>query len=116
MSYKLFFSPELSIPGDPKSGILLIPVIVDDKGGSFAMRKAVKTVKQAFMFDAGFTLAQFIEEEGGVEGIQAMLDSRGEAAAQDRADRLTQQEEDDLLDALDDGPLAPTVEDGMKDG
>lgn len=106
MSYKLLFSPELSVEGDSKSGILLIPVIVDDKGGSFAMRKSVRTVKQAFMFAAGFTMAQFVEEEGGVEGIQAMLDARGEAAAVERANPMTKQEENNLLDAMDDGPLA----------
>ena len=78
MKYQLLFSPELSVPGDPASDILLVPVIVDEKGGSFAMKKAVKTVKQAFMFDDGFSLAQFIEDEGGPEGIQEMLNARKE--------------------------------------
>ena len=113
MSYKLLFSPELVVEGDPTSGIILLPVIVDSKGGSFAMKKAVKSVKQAYMFDAGFTLAQFIEEEGGVEGVQAMLNARGENAARERADTLTEQEEAEVLDALDDKPIAPTVEDGL---
>lgn len=102
MNYKLLFSPELSIEGDPSSDLLLTPVIVDDKGGSFAMHKAVKTVKQAFMFDAGFTLAQFIEEEGGSEGIEAMLDAR---------------EENDRQIALDieAGGVAAAVKDDMPD-
>lgn len=97
MSYKLLFTPELTIPGDPKSDILLIPVVVDDKGGTFAMLKAVKTAKQAFMFDAGFTLAQFIEEEGGFDSLKDMIEARDENAAIDRADALTEQFTSDSL-------------------
>ncbi len=78
--YQLLFSPDLAVPDDPTSGLLLIPVIVSEDGDRFAMKKAVKTVKQAFMFDAGFTLAQFIEGEGGFEGVKAILEAREDNA------------------------------------
>lgn len=113
MSYKLLFSPELVTEGDPTSDVLLVPVIVAEDGRTFALKKTVKTAKQAFMFNAGFALVQFIEDAGGFEGVKAILEARDEATAIERADTLTQQEEDDLLDAMDDGPLAPTVEDGL---
>lgn len=131
MNYSLLFKPERMNSKDSQSDLVLVPVIVDGKGDSFAMKKAVKTVKQAYLFDSGFTLAQFIEEEGGFDGVKAIIDARednaAEAAVEAGADVLTQQEEDDLLDAMDDGPeeaarkagaaladaIAPTVEDGL---
>lgn len=139
-AYTLLFSPELVVEGDPSSGVLLLPVIVAANGDIFAMKKSVKTAKQAFMFNDGFTLAQFIEKEGGFEGVKTALAAREDAAqskldpggdtiaAIKRADTvaatvedgvvapMTEQEENDLLDAIDDDPLSEQDEADLSAG
>lgn len=76
MSYALFFTPEKVDSSDSTSDTILVPVIINHNGETFAMRKTVKTVSQAFMVDAGFTLAQFIEAEGGFDSLKAVIDAR----------------------------------------
>jgi len=99
MKYTLFFTPERLYPGDPTSPLVLTPIVVAENGESLAMKKAVKSVKQAAMFEAGFTLAQFIEKEGGFDSLKAVVEARDD-------------EERQLTLDLDE-PLAPTVEDGI---
>lgn len=85
---EIFFKAEKP-EGKPDDDPILVPVIMTDDGGGIVINKQLNTIWDAFMLGAGFSLARFIESEGGLAAIQEHVDKR---EADEQADAETKGE------------------------
>lgn len=70
---EVFFRAELQEnTGKP----ILTPVVLDGNENGVVIARSIRSIKAALMLASGFSLAQYIEEEGGMDALKRTIDER----------------------------------------
>ncbi len=74
--YILLFKPIRPDDADPGDPAVLMPILVHEDGRQLALDKVVNTVEKALSMEAGFSLAHWIADAGGFDGVTDIIEER----------------------------------------
>lgn len=74
--YILLFKPFRPKDTDPSNPAMLMPILVHDDGRQLTLTRVVDSVEKALSMHAGFELHAWVEQAGGFDAIEKMVQER----------------------------------------